>query len=312
MEFRKGWENEQLAIYLLSRISYIARPSTVADDYGADLFCTVFEEKTIEKKSYGFPRCSFAIQVKSSLGPIDVTGQIDYLLGMDIPYVIGVVSQGMGGREASLDIYSAELLPYLFAHKDFSGPAEKVELHLVPRDDMAACRETYIDDGAGQKYYESERDGSYRLFCPKVSRLTVGQSHEERIAEASKLVEVCQRAQRLIAARLTEEYVYDLPGVDLDRPIILAGEGSFMTYRRNVERRIAEVFLNHIWIIREGLEFPKEEYEAFERLYVSLSKSKRKPSEFVSRIFDDLQAELEENPSFLKVAKKKSAGCIRK
>lgn len=35
---RLGWENEQLAHYLLSRFSFVAHPSTVGDDLGSDFF----------------------------------------------------------------------------------------------------------------------------------------------------------------------------------------------------------------------------------------------------------------------------------
>jgi hypothetical protein len=34
--FRKGWENENLAQYLLSRVAFIARPVSVSDDLGTD------------------------------------------------------------------------------------------------------------------------------------------------------------------------------------------------------------------------------------------------------------------------------------
>jgi hypothetical protein len=39
----KGWENEHLATFLLSRIAFVATPITVGDDIGTDIFCTLFE-----------------------------------------------------------------------------------------------------------------------------------------------------------------------------------------------------------------------------------------------------------------------------
>ena len=39
---RKGWENENLAAYLLSRFSFIVQPSSIADDVGSDFFAGGF------------------------------------------------------------------------------------------------------------------------------------------------------------------------------------------------------------------------------------------------------------------------------
>jgi hypothetical protein len=33
---RSGWEAERLAHYLLSRFSFVAQPTTIADDVGSD------------------------------------------------------------------------------------------------------------------------------------------------------------------------------------------------------------------------------------------------------------------------------------
>jgi len=59
--FRKGWENEHLATFLLSRLSFVANPVRVGDDLGTDLFCTLFEVAEGEL----FPRNSFAVQAKA-------------------------------------------------------------------------------------------------------------------------------------------------------------------------------------------------------------------------------------------------------
>ena len=40
--FKRGWDREKLAEYILSRFSFVAKPSTVSDDLGTDLFCTLF------------------------------------------------------------------------------------------------------------------------------------------------------------------------------------------------------------------------------------------------------------------------------
>ncbi len=89
-KFRKGWENEHVASFLLSRISFVANPMTVADDVGSDFFCTLFEVAEGDKL---FPRNSFAIQVKSSKAEIGATGKIEYLAKLELPFFVGVVDQ---------------------------------------------------------------------------------------------------------------------------------------------------------------------------------------------------------------------------
>jgi len=42
LRIRKGWENENLARFILSKFSFISQPATIADDLGADFFCTFF------------------------------------------------------------------------------------------------------------------------------------------------------------------------------------------------------------------------------------------------------------------------------
>ena len=79
---RRGWENEHLATFMLSRISFVAHPITVADDIGSDFFCTLFEPRVEERIERLFPRNSFAVQVKSNFEKISVTNKIDYLLGL--------------------------------------------------------------------------------------------------------------------------------------------------------------------------------------------------------------------------------------
>ncbi len=108
-KFRKGWENEHLASFLLSRISFVANPLTVTDDVGSDFFCTLFE---VSEADQLFPRSSFAIQIKSSKDQIDATGKIEHLRKLELPFFVGVVDQ----RNLRLSIYSGDYLPIFFSH----------------------------------------------------------------------------------------------------------------------------------------------------------------------------------------------------
>lgn len=108
-KLHKGWENEHLASFLLSRISFVANPVTVGDDVGSDFFCTLFE---VSEADQLFPRNSLAIQIKSSKDPVDATSKIEYLEKLELPFFVGVVDQ----NKLRLSIYSGEYLPILFSH----------------------------------------------------------------------------------------------------------------------------------------------------------------------------------------------------
>jgi hypothetical protein len=75
---RVGWEGERLAHYLLSRFSFVAQPTTIADDVGSDFYCTIFGILETQPPMVE-PRTSFAIQVKSSGGKIEAHNKIEYL-----------------------------------------------------------------------------------------------------------------------------------------------------------------------------------------------------------------------------------------
>jgi hypothetical protein len=84
--FREGWENEHLATYLLSRIAFIANPITVADDFGSDFLCTLFEPREIDNRQQLFPLRSFALQVKSSRRRVRADNKIEYLNRLELPF----------------------------------------------------------------------------------------------------------------------------------------------------------------------------------------------------------------------------------
>jgi hypothetical protein len=86
----KGWENEHLATFLLSRLSFVASPITIADDIGTDLFCTLFDIAEHKGQPVLLPRRSIAVQIKSSREPIDIVPRLDYIARLEIPYYIGV------------------------------------------------------------------------------------------------------------------------------------------------------------------------------------------------------------------------------
>ena len=75
--FRKGWQSENVARFLLSKFSFLAHPSAVSDDIGSDFFCTIFQVHKEGSHDYLIPDHSFAIQIKSNSRPIDVSNKLE-------------------------------------------------------------------------------------------------------------------------------------------------------------------------------------------------------------------------------------------
>ncbi len=273
LTFRKGWENERLAAYLLSRISFIAHPASSADDLGSDFFCTIFEIHEVSGKDGLMPRTSFAIQVKSSDADVSADNKIEYLMGLELPFFIGVVTQS----PPEIRIYSAELLPLLF-----SEIGRPTGLSLVP---VSAFDST--------KYYEDDGNRKIRMKCHLVATVSV---HDDRAALTPKvntLLAICMRAHSNIATRVNEEHIYDIDGKGLYK--IVAGSGSALHFRLNFAKRLGEVFYNLLYILGEAP--PDEtliaEFKAFEALYQELQSVYKSPMpEFVSMPYEVLKAKM--------------------
>ena len=130
LNFRKGWQSEHLAKYLLSKFAFIAEPITVNDDNGVDFFCTQFFVKRIKTMDYCIPKSSFAIQIKSDLN-INIDRNIDYIQNLGIPYYIGHVKK----ETSEMDIYSGEYLPELFA-KTKNLDLSKFKFNIIFRPEL--------------------------------------------------------------------------------------------------------------------------------------------------------------------------------
>ncbi len=248
---RKGWENERLAAYLLSRFSFVAQPTSIADDLGSDFFCTIFEIHDVSGRDALIPRSSFAIQVKSSVSDVSADNKIDYLKSLELPFFIGVVSQS----PPAMDIYSAELLPLLFSDK---GNPDRLSLTLVAAADFDP-----------NDYCEVVGLKEFRLRCPLVVALSVDDDRPMLAPKVEALVRICTRAHGNIATRVSEEHIYDLDGTG--RYQILAGSGSVLHFRSNFLKRLGEVFWNLYWILGAQPDaFRIAEFRVYESLYHEL------------------------------------------
>jgi hypothetical protein len=259
---RTGWQNENLARFLLSRFCFISQPVSVADDIGSDFYCTLFEKEAKGHHVFVLPRNSFVIQIKSSHNKLDLSGKADYLHQLEIPFFIGFINQS----KMILDIYSGRGLDLLFAMK---GVPQKLVGIPVPRI---------------KKYsYYQYLDRSEKRFSLNFPRLAVvrAKTAEAEIADIAKNVSrECSLIHKNISSRRRDEFILEF-GHDDKR--IFAGGGSDKTFRGNYFDRLAEVFYNLQWLYQfEPSKFSSAELEA----YVKVWKINRKyaPAASIKRV----------------------------
>ena len=254
--FKSGWDREKLAEYILSRFSFIAKPSTVSDDLGTDLFCTLFRLEEKSGVDYPLPLSSFAIQIKSSASPQNFSENIDYLKNLEIPFFWGVVNENL----KDLTIYSGENLPKFFPH---IGPMEKLTVKPVNREDML----TPYDPMEGRK-------SNYTVFFPKLMAIGVDSNKEDLANIARELNELCSLIHRNIATVRMQEYIFE--EFDRNSYSILAGPGSVKQFRNNFMKRLAENFYNLEWLYNQCNEEQKkeiaEEFRIYEEVFLNIQK----------------------------------------
>jgi hypothetical protein len=255
--FRKGWTDENLARYILSKFSFVANPSTVSDDVGSDFFCTLFKIQGRSGHDYLIPKNSFAIQIKANAKRLDLSGKVDYLSNLELPFLVGVVQR----EHLKLTIYSGEYVP-IFLSQIGAGRIKKLEVELCHKVDL-------------QRYFSKRRKGHYVLSFPKVVELRVGFERDQLKPRVELLSQVCSIIHRNIASRRSQEFLFDLidhgPPVAVKALRILAGPGSFKVFRDNFLKRLSEVFYNLEWIyLNQPKRFKKREFELFRNLFYQL------------------------------------------
>lgn len=225
--FRKGWENENLASFILSRFSFIANPVSVSDDLGNDFFCTLFETKKIEKHEYLIPKNAFLIQIKSNSRDIDITEKAEYYNSLELPVFIGIVDR----KNLSLKIYSAEYLPIFFPWK--GNPKQ-----LIIKPCSKLPKKGFLTNHGAKKY---------TINAPQLIKIKANSTDSEIQYVVEILKVTCIRIQRNIASKNMGEHLYLLPDSIL---FVFAGPGSETVFRRNFYNRLIELFCNLDRILR--------------------------------------------------------------
>ena len=224
VSFRKGWESENLARYILSKFSFIANPATVSDDIGSDFFCNLFQ--IIEEKGHEYlqPQNAFAIQIKSksSYNKIEISKKIKYLESLKTPFFIGVIDRD----KLILTIYSGEYLPELFS---FKYP-EKLEIAL--------CEEI-IDFN----YYIRRLDADFTIKFPKVVEIKADICKKDLKEIIETISNLCDRIQKNIASRNNNEFIfYNSDGVN-EALRIFAGKDSAKVFEEIFMKGLLKYFI---------------------------------------------------------------------
>lgn len=252
--FKRGWDREKLAEYILSRFSFVAKPSTVSDDQGTDLFCTLFRLEESEGIDYPLPLSSFAIQIKSNDDPFDFSANINYLKTLEIPFLLGVVSEST----KELSFFSGENLPKFFPH---IGPLRKLTIKPVNRNEMNAP----YDPIEGRK-------NDYTVFFPKFMTIGIDSTKEDLEETVEVLRGLCALIHRNISTAKVQEYIFE--EYDRSSYSILAGPGSFNQFRNNFMKRLAENFYNLEWFSNQCNDEQKKElireFKIYEDTYLRI------------------------------------------
>lgn len=252
--FRKGWEGENLARFILYKFSFVAHPSTVADDVGSDFFCTLFEVNREGRHDYLLPRNSFAIQVKSSADRFDVSDKLQYLANLEIPFFVGVVDR----QNLKLIIYSGEYIPALFSYK---GVPKKLEIEPCERS-LLQRRDDYFD--------ETEED-SYILKFPKVVEIEATAAGDELRARVEALRETSSLIYENIASKRNGQFIFKEYEGGIYFVTAFAGPTSIRFYKKNLVDRLAEAFVNLKWIYEKRPDqFNEQEFRAYESFFRQL------------------------------------------
>jgi hypothetical protein len=275
--FRRGWERERLAEYILSRISFVAKPSTVSDDLGSDFYCTLFR---LEKKGavdYPLPLSSFAIQIKSNDRPQDFSANIAYLEHLEIPFFWGVIDES----ESRLSVFSGENLPVFFSHV---GGVKKLKIKPTERNQMVSPYEPL-----------EGRQENYTVFFPKIVEIHAQSNREVLNNNVAELNRICSFIHGNISTRKTEEYLFE--GYDGQSVTIIAGPYSAKKFRDNFMKRLAENFYNLRWIYENNQYKEKpgnlkaliEEFNIYEDTYMRILKIYPQIPAYLENIYRELK-----------------------
>ena len=249
---RKGWQSENLARYLLSKIAFVSQPVTISDDAGTDFFCTLFEIASYKKRQVLLPRSTFAIQVKSKSkgSKFEITEKESYIRGLEVPFFWGVVDK----NAKKIKIYSGEYFELFFAHIGGVPKGNKLFVELM---DIRNENERYY--AQNNKWY---------IKFPKVGELDIDFDYSKSKESVQSLFKTCELMLKNISARVRGIHMFEL--YNGSRPII-TGPYSCRMFRKNVYETLTEAFYNLDYLKKGGGRTDKE-FEIYAAFFNELDK----------------------------------------
>jgi hypothetical protein len=258
IKIRKGWQNEYLAEFILSKFCFVAKPLSVGEDIGTDLFCNIYQ---VVNDIYLQPRSSFCIQIKSNDRKFDISKNADYYLNLEIPFFVGLVSQ----KHKSIEIYSGEIVQLFFTYygnpmdinnKEWYNSNNKIKIELV-------------GEGINPKELYSKINNEFIIKFPRLTTISVDYEGEDLKQKVDQVLDVCSLIQKNISSFKSKSYIYDF--YKTDQKVIIAGDSSELTFRDNLIYRLAESFTNLGWILNKGNNI-QDEFDILEDFYLKLDK----------------------------------------
>lgn len=268
-KLRKGWEKEHLAKFILSKFCFISEPSTISDDVGTDILCTLFK---IKDSQFLIPQNSFAIQIKSNKKDIDVGNKRNYLTGLELPYFVGVISED----EKLISIYAGEYISDFFSSSAPSMPTvKKICIKL-------------IEERPEPLEMWKERRGKLSLYFPKVIDIPFDFDYIKNPEKIEGLFEICKMMQDNISSKTSNGFVFKKFKSNFVH--IYAGAGSAQTFRNNYNQRLAEVFFNLRWQYEnisktQARNLIKKEFEIYKKHYAELISLEGDLPEYLKKIY---------------------------
>lgn len=226
--YREGWQSENLANYILSKFSFVAQPTNVSNDIGTDFYCTLFKVTKIKSTNYLDTITTVCVQIKSNLSDIDLTNKIQYLSDLMIPFFVGVVDKD-GNK---LTIYSGEIIPIYFSHKNHDCKKLTVKLSNTRPDD----KDLVVKNG-----------DETTLIFPKVKDFTIDDDYLKNPDLIKELIDLSIIIQENISSKTLKEYSFQTYSKDT---IIHGNNDSLQVFRLNFLRRLSE-YLYNLYIIKD-------------------------------------------------------------
>jgi hypothetical protein len=254
IKFRKGWQSEHLAKFIISKFAFIAEPANISDDLGSDFYCTIFD---ILDKGQLLPQSSFAIQIKSNSRKIEVTNKLSYLQNLEMPFFIGVVNKKL----QKLTIYAGDAIPHFFS---LYGNPSTLPIKTQTFIKLTETRDKEI------LISKDDKEPTYQMEFPKALEIDTTYDYERNKSTISTFLSMISIIQKNISANKSHEYLYDLIG--FDNVMIYTGSGSVRTYQDNFCKRLAEAFLNLKWLALNNGEIRYAEFQIYESTLIQLQK----------------------------------------